>query len=78
DYALFHALGVECQCLSSIYLSYNIWCQFSKHLVDHMHCNFPEFSPLMECIQGAVPKMHINGHNIHCQINHSFVYKPRS
>ncbi|KAF9442004.1 hypothetical protein P691DRAFT_682426, partial [Macrolepiota fuliginosa MF-IS2] len=61
-----------------ICLSYNIWCQFSKHLADHTHCNFPEFDPLMKCIQGAVPKMHINGHNTHCQINHSFVYEPYS
>ncbi|KAF9443048.1 hypothetical protein P691DRAFT_680333, partial [Macrolepiota fuliginosa MF-IS2] len=25
-----------------------------------------------------VPKMHINGHNVHCQINHSFIYEPHS
>ncbi|KAF9442593.1 hypothetical protein P691DRAFT_798157 [Macrolepiota fuliginosa MF-IS2] len=40
DYALFHALGAECQCLSSICLSYDIWCQFSKHLVDHINHSF--------------------------------------
>lgn len=75
DYALFHALGVEGRRQNSISLSYDIWCQFSKKLNDRVRHKFPEFIPLLKCIHGAIPKMHVHGHNVDCQINHSFTYE---
>lgn len=75
DYVLFHALGVEGRHQNSISLSYDIWCQFSKNMSDHVCCKFPEFIPLLKCIHGAILKMHIHGHNIDCQINYSFIYE---
>ncbi len=78
DYALFHALRVEGHHQNAISISYDIWCQFSKNLNNRTRCYFPEYTPLLKCIRGSVPKMHINGHNKDCQINHSFVYEPYS
>lgn len=66
DYALFHALGVEGRRQNSIVVSYDIWCQFSKNLKDRARRNFPVYMPLLGCIRGCVPKLHINGHNWYC------------
>lgn len=80
DYALFSGLGKEGLCQEYITLSYDIWCQYHKKLEDRARRKFPDFEPLFKRhgLRGAVPKMHINGHNAHCQIEHSFVYEPHS
>ncbi|KAJ3560603.1 hypothetical protein NP233_g10727 [Leucocoprinus birnbaumii] len=63
DYALANALNTtEGPRHPFIMLSYNIWCQYSKKL----------------STRGAIPKMHISGHGIDCQINKSFLYTPKS
>ncbi|KAJ3568656.1 hypothetical protein NP233_g5573 [Leucocoprinus birnbaumii] len=36
------------------------------------------FAPIISKIRGAIPKMHISGHGIDCQINESFLYMPYS
>lgn len=59
-------------------MSYDIWCQYSKNLEDRFKRNF-EDQPLLIAqvakMRGAIPKMHIRGHGLECQINHSFYYK---
>ncbi|KAJ3569745.1 hypothetical protein NP233_g4852 [Leucocoprinus birnbaumii] len=81
DYALAHALSLtEGPRYQYIMLSYDIWCQYSVNLQSRFANNekLAPYAPLIPNIRGAIPKMHISGHGVGCQINESFLYKPYS
>ncbi|KAF7760546.1 hypothetical protein Agabi119p4_11222 [Agaricus bisporus var. burnettii] len=78
DYVLMHALGPEGANQRWISVSYDIWCQYHINLPKRITANLPDFAPYLKYIRGSVPKMHIHGHNVDCQINHSFVYERHS
>ncbi|KAF5347890.1 hypothetical protein D9756_010191 [Leucocoprinus leucothites] len=78
DYALAHALGMEALQHRWIMLSYDIWCQYHINLPRRFSVNFKHLEKTVTEMRGAVPKMHIHGHNWECQIEHSFFYKPYS
>ncbi|KAF5344859.1 hypothetical protein D9756_011191 [Leucocoprinus leucothites] len=78
DYALAHALGMEALRHRWIMLSYDIWCQYHINLPKRFSVNFRYLEKTVTEMRGAVPKMHIHGHNWECQIEHSFFYKPYS
>lgn len=73
-----HALGPEGANQRWISISYDIWCQYHINLPKRITANLPDFAPYLKYIRGSVPKMHIHGHNVDCQINHSFVYEHHS
>ncbi|KAJ3562360.1 hypothetical protein NP233_g9626 [Leucocoprinus birnbaumii] len=78
DYALAHALGKEALRQRWIMLSYDIWCQYHRNLPKRFKEKFDYLLPTIEAMRGAIPKMHIHGHNFQCQIDHSFYYKKYS
>ncbi|KAJ3576417.1 hypothetical protein NP233_g436 [Leucocoprinus birnbaumii] len=83
DYALANALGHEAKRLRWIMLSYDIWCQYSKNLKARMCAVetsgfWPWMTRVVDKIRGAIPKMHIHGHNEKCQLYCSFLYTPYS
>ncbi|KAF9052549.1 hypothetical protein BDP27DRAFT_1242700, partial [Rhodocollybia butyracea] len=62
-----------------VVLSYDIMCQFKKHLVEHL-CSYSHIclhlhmSP--EHIRCLIPKFHLKGHLPDCWIFYSFNYNP--
>ncbi|KAF8175800.1 hypothetical protein BJ912DRAFT_857712 [Pholiota molesta] len=77
DYALAQALS-NAENQRWIMLSYDIWCQYSKNLKTRFKKHFPKIAPILERLRGAVPKMHIKGHVLYCQLLWSFNYLPFS
>ena len=59
-------------------LCYDIWCQYSKKLKQRFTRHFPKIAPILDRLRGAVPKMHIKGHVLYCQLLWSFNYLPYS
>ncbi|KAF5360607.1 hypothetical protein D9756_005153 [Leucocoprinus leucothites] len=76
DYALAHALGMEALKYPWILLSYDVWCQYSINIETRFRKHFEPLVDKIKEMKGAIPKMHVRGHNIKCQIHHSFYYKP--
>ncbi|KAF9486051.1 hypothetical protein BDN70DRAFT_988377 [Pholiota conissans] len=77
DYALARTLS-DAENQRWIMLSYDIWCQYSKKIKARFSKHFPEVAPVLERLRGAVPKMHIKGHVLYCQLLWSFNYLPSS
>jgi Kyakuja-Dileera-Zisupton transposase len=73
DYALAFALA-ECTYNRWIMLSYDIWCQYSVHLLDRFQERFPAMSAIVSRIRGAIPSAHVRGHLILCQVLWAFKY----
>jgi len=59
-------------------LCYDIWCQYSKKIKLHFAKHFPRIAPILDRLRGAVPKLHIKGHVLYCQLLWSFNYIPYS
>ena len=55
-------------------LSYDIWCQYSVHLLDRFQERFPAMSAIISRIRGAIPSAHVRGHLILCQVLWAFKY----
>ncbi|KAJ3574058.1 hypothetical protein NP233_g2032 [Leucocoprinus birnbaumii] len=75
DYALAHALGMEGLRQQWVMVTYDVWCQYSINLGERFKTFGPEWAENVQRICGAIPKMHIHGHNSECQIKHSLVYE---
>lgn len=67
DYALAQALLEEGD-QRWIMVTYDIWCQFSVKLKERFAKSFPHLMPLIDCLRGAIPKMHIHNHIAACQL----------
>lgn len=74
DFALGSALGPESILQRWIMVSYDIWCQYSINFKARMEKRFPPLSDVIPKIRGAVPKLHIRGHEEICQLTFSFTY----
>lgn len=73
DYALARTL-VEATNQRWIIISYDIWCQYHKHLHKRFDSSFPEQAKLLERVRGPIPKMHIKNHIELCQHLYAFNY----
>ncbi|KAF8326718.1 hypothetical protein F5887DRAFT_925190 [Amanita rubescens] len=66
DYALARTL-VEAIDQRWIMISYDIWCQYHRHLQKRFDSSFPDQAKLLERVRGAIPKMHIKNHVESCE-----------
>ncbi|KIM59751.1 hypothetical protein SCLCIDRAFT_125607 [Scleroderma citrinum Foug A] len=73
DYVLSHTL-LEVENQRWIMLSYDIWCQYRKNFRKWFDESFPEQAKLLDCVRGAIPKMHVKNHVASCQQLYSFNY----
>ncbi|TRM60680.1 hypothetical protein BD626DRAFT_549440 [Schizophyllum amplum] len=62
--------------LLKVILSYDIACQFSKNLVERIKLLPPllRFEPIARTMRFVIPKLHIHGHKLWCQLFFSFLY----
>ncbi|KAJ3561045.1 hypothetical protein NP233_g10438 [Leucocoprinus birnbaumii] len=75
-------LGLEGLRHQWILVTYDVWCQYHINF-EKRFATFPgwekKFVPeAPKVFRGAVPKMHIHGHNSKCQLEHSLVYQKYS
>ena len=77
DYAFAHVIS-DTENLRWLMLCYDIWCQYSKKLKQRFAKHFPKIAHILDRLRGAVPKMHIKGHVLYCQLLWSFNYLPYS
>ncbi|KAJ3560759.1 hypothetical protein NP233_g10624 [Leucocoprinus birnbaumii] len=79
DYALVLGLGLEGLRQRWILVTYDVWCQYHINLKSRF-ANFPGWveKSKTNAVRGAIPKMHIHGHNRSCQLKHSLVYQKYS
>ncbi|KAJ6631636.1 hypothetical protein B0H10DRAFT_1938469 [Mycena sp. CBHHK59/15] len=65
DYALCYSL-VEATTQRWVFVTYDIWCQYSIKLLERVKKWFPSMESIVEMILGAIPKMHIHNHKERC------------
>jgi hypothetical protein len=60
------------------YLSYDICCQWSKYLIERMKemPNGIKLNLILSLLRFVIPKLHIYGHKLACQLNFSLNYTP--
>ncbi|KAJ7825744.1 hypothetical protein B0H14DRAFT_3088554 [Mycena olivaceomarginata] len=60
------------------YLSYDICCQWSKYLIERMKemPNGIKLNFILSLLRFVIPKLHIYGHKLACQLNFSLNYTP--
>ncbi|KAJ7052855.1 hypothetical protein C8F01DRAFT_1236176 [Mycena amicta] len=66
DFALSYALS-EAWMLPWIKLTYDIWCKYGIKLAARFRECFPEMTGIINCIDGAIGKIHLPGHKGKCQ-----------
>ncbi|KAF8231610.1 hypothetical protein L208DRAFT_1038472, partial [Tricholoma matsutake] len=73
NYTLMFAIS---KCIHNcwIILSYDVWCQYSIHLLNRIKEQFSALLPIVRCIHGAIPSAHIRGHILLCQLLWAFKY----
>ncbi|KAJ6624354.1 hypothetical protein B0H10DRAFT_1784804, partial [Mycena sp. CBHHK59/15] len=65
DYTLCYSL-VEATTQRWVFVTYDIWCQYSIKLLERVKKWFPSMESIVEMILGAIPKMHIHNHKERC------------
>ncbi|KAJ7875574.1 hypothetical protein B0H14DRAFT_2568720 [Mycena olivaceomarginata] len=60
------------------FFSYDICCQWSKHLIERMKQMPPgiRINLILSLLRFVIPKLHIYGHKLLCQLNYSLNYTP--
>jgi hypothetical protein len=60
------------------FLSYDICCQWSKYLADHLKQlpNGIRLDLILKLVSFVIPKLHIYGHKLLCQLNFSLNFTP--
>lgn len=71
DYALHAALQAHAD-LDFIVISYDVACQYNKHVWERFSTQWPELEVLKDKVSFLVPKMHLMAHKGNCQYTQSF------
>ncbi|PPQ76396.1 LOW QUALITY PROTEIN: hypothetical protein CVT26_015366 [Gymnopilus dilepis] len=77
DYVLASALA-DAHDQRWIMLTYDIWCSYYKNLEKRFEKWFHQMLPIIQKVRGAVPKLHIKGHELDCQYTWALNYLPYS
>lgn len=77
DYIAFSAIQTQTSIVKRLFFSYDIWCQWSIHLMERMG-KLPEALRLPDDLvpEGGIPKCHSPGHQLGCQCKYCMNIQP--
>lgn len=54
--------------------TYDINCQYAKHLAERFAVHFPDLAEVVKVLRFLIPKLHLRGHKDDCQYKYSLNY----